>query len=139
MSDDLLQSVHKWLEKNGYPLEYDVQHAFDEAGFGSVQGFHIPDMKTDAVREIDVTASVMRKRENAPEIHCVHVVECKNNGNAWVAFTRPTSAGAKFCIEETIGNTLGRRGLVAWSDDKEVQALDLFRQRCRRALRSAGF
>jgi hypothetical protein len=129
VSDQLLKKVHAWLETNGYPLEYETQHAFDSAGIGSVQGFHVKDPKTGAVREIDLIATTQRRLANDHLVQCVHVVECKQNGRPWVAFTRPIGASAKFCVEETIANERGRQAAKAWADDKELHALDLFRQR----------
>lgn len=129
VSEEVLKKVHDWLERNGYPLEYETQHAFDEAGIGSVQGYHVKDLKTDAVREIDVLASIQRIAADGRFIQCTHVVECKQNGKPWVAFTRPIGARAGFCIEQTIGNVVGKQAASALANDLDLQRLDLFRRR----------
>lgn len=129
VSEDVLKKVHAWLEKNGYPLEYQTQHAFDVAGMGSVQGYHVTDRKTGAVREIDLIAAMQRTLPNGDLVQCTHVIECKQNGKPWVAFTRPIGASARFCIERTLGNLRGDQATAALADDKDLQALDLFRMR----------
>jgi hypothetical protein len=50
------EAVKNWLNRTGFPLEHEVEVAFDEVGFNVERGWHYLDPETGKAREMDVIA-----------------------------------------------------------------------------------
>jgi hypothetical protein len=91
---DSVAKVDKWLEKQGYPLEYEVARTFQKAGFRAFQGIHYQDAEgTDRkTREIDVVATEWPEGTTRKS-NVDFVVEVKHTHEPWLVLT--TEAAVK--------------------------------------------
>jgi hypothetical protein len=123
----LVGQVRDWLEKQGYPLEFQTASAFSAAGIATTQGAHVRETESGPAREIDVIAQI---RGNAGSITCSVdvVIECKwSRDKPWVVFTAPrTTMSPSACIAQTPGSLLGGAVLHCLAAHAELQSLDLF-------------
>jgi hypothetical protein len=86
MTDDLAAKVLAWLQRGGYPLEYETARAFRAAGFPSEQGRNYQDPVEAVSREADVVATLAITA--SPGFDILVVAECKSlNTNPWVVLT----------------------------------------------------
>lgn len=86
MTEDLIQKIRKWLDKQGYPLEMKVARSFQEAGFRVSSSEYYPDPDEGKPREIDVIAS-MEVINAGITFQLAFTVECKSSkGSPWVCF-----------------------------------------------------
>ena len=89
MTDDLAAKVLAWLQRGGYPLEYETARAFRAAGFPSEQGRNYQDPVEAGSREADVVATLAITA--SPGFDILVVAECKSlNANPWVVLTTTT-------------------------------------------------
>jgi hypothetical protein len=93
---DAEHEVKKWLETQGFPLEFLAADRFAKAGFAISQGEYFPDPRGETLRETDVVATLTRETD-ARLYRFAVVVECKwSRKHPWVIFTsraaRPTAA-----------------------------------------------
>lgn len=133
--DALTGKVGKWINEEGYPLEYFTANTFQKNGFSVSQGDYSHDADS-APREIDVLASSSTRTETHRLIRLFNVVECKWTRNKpWVVFTSPN---ARKRPSEIIAQTLGSRGgataIWAHAGNPELDKLELFQ-----SAESAGF
>jgi hypothetical protein len=107
---DLREKVAGWLEKEGYPLEMKVAHAFRRRNFRVQQGHFFKDPNTDKVREIDVLAS-RRGDIGGRLVRVVFIIECKwSKDKPWVVFTDSSiHLTDAQCIRERSASHHGRR------------------------------
>jgi hypothetical protein len=84
-SDALLDKVHGWLDKQGYPLEMRVAAALrSKADLQVRQGWHYADPETNQSREIDIVTT----KSEFYGFAAVHFsFECKGTTKPWVIFT----------------------------------------------------
>lgn len=124
IEDNLL----KWLNEEGYPLEFETAKIFASYGFSTFQGQYITDYKTKTPREIDVIAKVTRDVDKS-FLRISHAVECKwSEDKPWIVFTDQSARitpGA--CIAQSIATKLMDAILWYLAGDKDVQNLDLFK------------
>jgi hypothetical protein len=133
--DTLTGKVDKWINTEGYPLEYFTANTFQKAGFSVSQGDYSHDGDSGP-REIDVLAWSSGRTEEQRLIRLFNVVECKWTRNKpWVVFTSPN---ARRKSSEIIAQTLGSRGgaaaIWAHAGNPELGGLELFQ-----SSGSAGF
>ena len=85
MEISLDEKVKRWVEKEGYPLEFSTAHKFKKRRFSVEQSYFAKDENGKA-REVDVLATA-----NVPIgrsfLRIKHVVECKwSKDKPWVLF-----------------------------------------------------
>ncbi|WP_346533751.1 hypothetical protein [Micromonospora sp. DPT] len=89
--DSLLNFVKKFLSNSGYPLEMQVARTFRRKGFVVEQARSYIDVKTDALREVDVlayssSASSLYPGTGWAELRLV--LECKHSDKPWLIHRR---------------------------------------------------
>jgi hypothetical protein len=94
MTDKLVADVREWLQRKGYPLEYEVARTMRAAGFRVEQGRYWLDVdpETDSYkpREIDVLATDAPDDwpgEPSDGATAQIVVECKSGAGPWIVLT----------------------------------------------------
>jgi hypothetical protein len=119
------ESVEKWLEKAGYPLEFYVASVFSKHGFDVSQGAFLPDTTTGEPRELDVIAGLQAQVEDT-RIHFAHVVECKSSrAKPWVIFTS-SAARSTYALRQCVTDPWGEFLLWLSHANKEVGATEMF-------------
>jgi hypothetical protein len=83
---DLTESVQKWLDDQGYPLEMRTASAFRAAGFEVRQSGQYADPETGKAREIDIVAI---DPDYIGITHIYFALECKSSKKPWILFTSP--------------------------------------------------
>ena len=79
------EKVAAWLQKEGYPLEFDTARAFQRAGFTVLQSEYTEPRPDRPRREVDVVAHISQRNEQL--LRAEHVIECKWSGDKpWVFF-----------------------------------------------------
>ena len=110
-----LATVEKWLERQGYPLEYETAREFRAAGLRAEQGLYYESREaTGAVkaREIDVLAR--SERYAIPGVYVAVIAECKRGWPGWVVLTTSSSEAlgpvwAPWPASEAAGEEVFRR------------------------------
>lgn len=130
MVDDehtLPAKVLKWINEEGYPLEYFAANIFRRMGFSADQGdfTHTPGGEP---REIDVAAWVTRKVPSGGFVRLYNVVECKwTRHKPWVVFTSPsTRKMPSAIIAQTIGSNAAQAAMWVNAGNSSLQRLELF-------------
>jgi len=82
----MIDTVQKWLEGEGFPLEMHVAAEFRKAGFEVRQSSHYVDAETGKGREIDVVA---RDPDPMGIVEIYFAIECKSSKKPWVLLTSP--------------------------------------------------
>lgn len=93
---DPQKNVENWLEKQGYPYEYEVARTLAQAGFRTWQGMHYRDTESteQRTREIDVVAMEWPHDKEGPKRAAVElVVEVKFTKAAWLVMTTSLAVG----------------------------------------------
>ena len=126
-SEALLQKLKAWLDKQGYPTEFQVANVCQRHGFRVFQGSYVSGTETANPREIDVIAT----RDHNLRDHLIRVeqiIECKwSKDKPWVVLTSShgqMASGA--CIAQTIGNLLGSTLLWLLAGDEDLHKMGLF-------------
>jgi len=124
----LLDKVRKWLETQGYPLEFRVASAFSTAGVPAEQGLYVQEAETSPAREIDVVAEVRETFGVSRICRIAILVECKwSREKPWVVFTtRRTRMASSACIAQTIGSVLGRAVTHCLAANEDLRASEVF-------------
>lgn len=125
MEIDLDDKVKKWVELEGYPLEFSTAHKFKKRKF-SVEQSHFTKDKDGKTREVDVLATV-----NYPLgrsfLRIKHVVECKwSKDKPWVLFKDEKRFATSALAAQLISSSAGQA--VAWlaAGSEEFKSLDMF-------------
>jgi hypothetical protein len=123
----LPDKVLEWLNKQGYPTEFQVANICHRNGFRVFQGYHVRSESSDVPREIDVLAQTDDLSDDYL-IRVCHVIECKwSRDKPWVVLTsRHGQLANPACVAQTIGSLLGWTILWTMSQDPDLHALDLF-------------
>jgi hypothetical protein len=118
----LPDKILEWLNKQGYPTEFQVANICDRHGFRVFQGYHVSSNESpDVPREIDVLAWADDITDDYL-IRVCHIIECK-----WSKDTRRHGQLASpACVAQTIGNLLGSTILWTIAGDPDLHTLDLF-------------
>jgi hypothetical protein len=124
----LLEKVGKWLETEGYPLEFRAAHVLRKHGFNSVQGAYTQEREDRPKREIDVLASMTHDLPDAGFLRVSMIVECKWSGDKpWVVFASPsTRLGPAACVSQTISSLLGESIIWMIAGDEQLHGLQIF-------------
>ncbi|MCA1392037.1 hypothetical protein I6F20_23480 [Bradyrhizobium sp. IC3123] len=124
----LLERVGKWLETEGYPLEFRAATILRKHGFHSVQGVYVQEREDLPKREIDVLASMANDVRGAGFLRVSMIVECKWSGDKpWVIFTSPTTRiGSAACVSQTISSLLGEAIIWMVAGDEQLHDLQIF-------------
>lgn len=119
--------VKKWVELEGYPLEFSTAHKFKKRKF-SVEQSHFTKDKDRKTREVDVLATA-----NYPLgrsfLRIKHVVECKwSKDKPWVLFKDEKRFATSALAAQLISSSAGQA--VAWlaAGSEEFKSLDMFRE-----------
>lgn len=122
---NLETKVQKWLETEGYPLEFATAAVFRRHGFVVRQGTYVREKGEESVREIDVVAYSHRCNEGLQRVY--HVVECKwSRDKPWVVFTGNGDMAPSACIAQTISSLLGSAMLWIQAGLKDLHEMALF-------------
>ncbi|MFO7534091.1 MAG: hypothetical protein R6X19_00135 [Kiritimatiellia bacterium] len=124
---DLKDKTLKWVQTQGYPLEYYVTDAFRNAGFQTIQGFYVDGDKGGEPREIDVLAHVDLPVGKETVIRIESLVECKwSKDKPWVVFYGKRQPWASARITQQFASKAGQAMLWVNAGNKKIQGLDLF-------------
>lgn len=82
----MIDTVQKWLEGEGFPLEMHVAATFRKVGFEVRQSSHYVDAETGKGREIDVVA---RDPDPMGIVEIYFAIECKSSKKPWVLLASP--------------------------------------------------
>lgn len=123
----LPDKILEWLNKQGYPTEFQVANICDRHGFRVLQGYHVRNENSDVPREIDVLAQT-DDIANDYLIRVCHVIECKwSKDKPWVVLTsRHGQLASPACVAQTIGSLLGWTILWTIAGDPDLHTLDIF-------------
>jgi hypothetical protein len=122
------ESVRKWIEKTGLPLEMEAAAAFRRAGFFVRQASAYSDEGGEKSREIDVLATT---RDLVGIVDVSFVVECKASPNPWVVLTSEDAFSAYNRLTAFAVTTAhARKAIAQFSDldspwDRLVQYIEL--------------
>jgi hypothetical protein len=119
----LTDKIKDWLLRQGYPLEFRVAAAFQNAGIEAVQGFYVRQRNTNSVRELDVVARI--RSHVADMFASINlIVECKWSGDKpWIVFTAPrTRMAPSACIAQTIGSYFGEAIMHCLAAEQELHS-----------------
>lgn len=120
--ENLEQKVEKWINAEGYPLEFRTARAFRRAGFRALQGYYTRDDSSGMPREIDVYASTDLLIDDFL-LRVSLVIECKYAiDKPWIIFTSAASSIApSACIAQTISSKLGFACLWCLAGDTSLK------------------
>ena len=123
----LPDKILEWLNKQGYPTEFQVANICHRHGFRVFQGYHVSNESPDFPREIDVLA-LTDERADDYLIRVEHIIECKwSKDKPWVVLTsRHGHLASPACVAQTIGSLLGSTILWTIAGDPDLHTLDLF-------------
>lgn len=126
-NNELAGKVRKWVNEEGYPLEYYVANTLQKNGFAIAQGDY-SHLANDTPREIDVKAWTTLSPEGGGLIRLYNVVECKWTRNKpWVVFTSPTTLKMPSAIvAQTLGSGAGETAMWVNSGNPDLTSLTLF-------------
>lgn len=127
-TDDLIQKVEGWLQREGYPLEFATAAAFERHGFWVWSGEFVEDPQTAKLREVDVSASsTIRTDVNNGFLRLTYVAECKWTADKpWVIFHHEMPYAPSARIAQTISDHLGHTSLWMVAGDERLHGLDTF-------------
>lgn len=130
MADDrhtLPAKVLKWINEEGYPLEYFAANTFSRMGFSTDQG-DFTHSASGEPREIDVAAWITRDVPSGGFVRVYNVVECKwSRHKPWVVFTSPsTRKMPSAIIAQTIGSNAAQATMWANAGNSTLKGLELF-------------
>jgi hypothetical protein len=125
---NLEDSVRKWLDDQGYPLEMKVAEALRNAGIGWDHGRVYEDRSTEKVREIDVMGYLDYWGSPRFSIHLI--MECKHaHGRPWVLFCTERTMLTPLGYAISLPCTKGAKKIMAvMAPIEAVQQMELFRQ-----------
>ncbi len=119
--------VKKWVEMEGYPLEFSTAHKFKKRKF-SVEQSYFAKGRDGKAREVDVLATT-----NYPLgrsfLRIKHVVECKwSKDKPWVLFKDEKRFAASALAAQLISSSAGQA--IAWiaAGSKDFKSLDIFKE-----------
>lgn len=115
MSDEsLLQKVTRWLNGEGYPLEFETAKVFSEFKFTVEQGLYLE--HSHAHREVDVLAT-HRETQDTTGFLFEFLVECKHLPQPWVLLTnRHTRRRTGTNLQNAITNLFGQAVLTVGTE-----------------------
>lgn len=124
---DLSERIEKWLNEEGYPLEYFTASQFRAAGLSVRQGTFFRPSPDASPRELDVVASASLK-VGERRIRIETVVECKwSRAKPTIVFTSSTSRlSPSACISQTIASEVGDALLWITRGNEEVRRTAAF-------------
>jgi hypothetical protein len=102
-----IDAVREWLDKEGYPLEFEAAREIKRAGFDAWQGRYYEDTEAKTHREIDVSAQEPESTHNGNWRPVFVVVECKNNSKPWLVLTTTLTLDAGFGTRFLIARGVG--------------------------------
>lgn len=115
---DPVAGVERWLDKQGYPLEFEVARTFAKAGFRTWQGIHFRDTESteERTREIDVVAVEWPEGIESKRAGVEFVIEVKFTHEPWLVLTtqlptRPESLKQYFLMTDSAAPVVS--GLLA--------------------------
>ena len=121
---DLRESLLKWIQQQGYPLELRVGGIFRDLGYRVAHSQWYTDPETSKTRESDVVASLFPKQGVSPlgedlGLAITFVVECKTSPDKpWVVFSSPQSSIPPLQLRSAAVDGLSRALLYAASIHK---------------------
>ena len=120
------EKVAAWLQKEGYPLEFDTARAFQRAGFTVLQSEYTEPRPDRPRREVDVVAHISQRNEQL--LRAEHVIECKWSGDKpWVFFCGGGGMTTAAAVTQTIASRLGEALLWKEAGNPALAALGIFR------------
>ncbi|MGP1993559.1 hypothetical protein D9V96_016885 [Zobellia laminariae] len=121
------ESVLKWLNSEGYPLEFETARIFSMNKFSTRQGSYVSDFKTGLPKELDVVADVT-KMSDGTMLRISHLVECKwTEDKPWVIFTdRSARIAESASIAQSIATDTMSTILWCLAADKDIKDLNMF-------------
>jgi hypothetical protein len=127
LEPQLVAKIRDWLLHQGYPLEFRVAAAFQNAGMRTSQGFYVREKHSNSIRELDVIANLKSRSERC-FISVNTLVECKWSGDKpWIVFTTPrTKLAPSACIAQTIGSHFGEAMMHCLAADKRLHGFQTF-------------
>lgn len=124
-AEDLQGKIKKWLQQEGYPLEFATADAFRRAGFGVLQGEYTQQTKSEPRRELDVVAQVSQSAEALLRVE--HVIECKWSGDKpWILFGSERRMSTAACVSQSMGTRLAETLLWKEAGDDNLTDLQIF-------------
>ena len=128
MKDELEEKILKWLDKEGYPLEFTTAHKFRKhQSFVNQSQYEID--RSGKPREADVVATIS-KRLGTSILRLSHVVECKwSKDKPWVLFKNENQYANSALTAQLIGSRLGCD--LAWiaAGSEELENLPIFKEK----------
>lgn len=130
--NELEAKIKGWLEKEGYPLEMRVAHAFKKAGFTVEMSSYYKDHEENKYREIDVVATKVGWADKEQQIffEVRYTCECKHSiDKPWVLFQGTTDSHESLKDEIACkhANYAGHVALLALSLDEVTKKNGLVR------------
>lgn len=127
MEAKLDDKVKKWVENEGYPLEFSTAHKFKKRKFSVEQSYFVKD--TDGKpREVDVLATVSVPIGRSI-LRIKHIVECKwSKDKPWVLFKDETRFATSALATQLISSSAGQAIAWAAAGSKEFKNLDMFKE-----------
>lgn len=125
----LIEKLEDWVNKYGYPLEFETANIFRGNRFQTRQGIYVTDTKTNSPKEIDVLASIHRHRKGIPgSIRIEFLVECKTNKDKpWIVFSdKKSKIDYKDFINNLITNSTMELIMQGVKDMDEIRGLSMF-------------
>ncbi|QQE77313.1 hypothetical protein [Alicyclobacillus sp. SO9] len=126
-NNSLKSKVEKWLEREGYSLEFLTATSFEKHGHRVFQSKHYEDTDNGILREVDVEADLDFHFDNTL-LRITHIVECKwSKDKPWVVFCSSASRkhpGAG--IAQSVGSYLGRALLWHIAGENEIYDTSYF-------------
>ncbi|AKV97928.1 hypothetical protein ACP86_18205 [Marinobacter sp. CP1] len=126
MEISLDEKVKRWVEKEGYPLEFSTAHKFKKRRFSVEQSYFAKDENGKA-REVDVLATA-----NVPIgrsfLRIKHVVECKwSKDKPWVLFKDEKRFATSALAAQLISSSAGQAIAWAAAGNEEFKELGMFK------------
>ena len=107
----LEDSIKNWLNKGGFPFEFECAKAYNNHGFKITQGMHYYDDEIEAYREIDLAAFKQFSTEDFT-FNVTFLVECKSIAKPWIVFM----------TDKTITNDSFVEGLIMTANGDYIRA-----------------
>lgn len=119
--------IKSWIEKQGYPLEYQVADVLNQSGFKVIQSDYFKDPETLENREIDVCGFKQVIHGNTL-VRFTIVVECKSGiEKPWLLFSNSKSnLGDKARVAQTPSTQIGLELLLKLCDEKKYLEMEVF-------------
>lgn len=107
----LENNIKDWLEKGGFPFEFECAKAFNKHGFNITQGMHYYDKEINTPREIDISA-YKQFHTGSFAFNVTFLVECKSLNKPWIVFM----------TDKTIHNDAFVEGLIMTRNGGQMRA-----------------